>query len=41
VPEDFKDENFRRMLVNAIYWTTRREPAANSPPFAGRADLPK
>jgi type 1 glutamine amidotransferase len=24
VPEDFKDENFRRMLVNAIYWTTRR-----------------
>jgi len=30
VPEDFKDENFRRMLLNAIYWTTRREP------FAGR-----
>ncbi len=28
VPEDFKDENFRRMLVNAIYWTTRREPPA-------------
>ena len=25
VPEDFKDENFRRMLVNAIYWTTRRQ----------------
>ncbi len=27
VPEDFKDENFRRMLMNAIHWTTRREPA--------------
>jgi len=26
VPEDFEDENFRRMLVNAIYWTTRRDP---------------
>ncbi len=26
VPEDFQDENFRRLLVNAIYWTTRREP---------------
>jgi len=26
VPEDFKDENFRRMLVNALYWTARREP---------------
>ena len=25
VPEDFKDGNFRRMLVNAVYWTTRRE----------------
>ena len=25
VPEDFKDENFRRMLVNAIYWTTKRQ----------------
>jgi type 1 glutamine amidotransferase len=24
VPEDFKDENFRRMLLNAVYWTTRR-----------------
>src|SRR5687768_7451662 len=24
VPEDFKNENFRRLLVNAIYWTTRR-----------------
>jgi type 1 glutamine amidotransferase len=26
VPEDFKDENFRRLLVNAIHWTARREP---------------
>lgn len=26
VPEDFKDENFRRMLVNALHWTARREP---------------
>ena len=26
VPEDFKDENFRRLLVNAIFWTTHRDP---------------
>ncbi len=26
VPEDFKDRNFRRLLMNAIYWTTRRSP---------------
>ncbi len=26
VPEDFKDENFRRMVMNAIYWTTQRSP---------------
>lgn len=25
-PADFKDENFRTMLVNAICWTTQREP---------------
>src|SRR5262249_52088852 len=24
-PEDFKDENFGRMLVNAIFWTTKRD----------------
>jgi hypothetical protein len=23
-PEDFKDDNFRRMLVNAVFWTTKR-----------------
>jgi type 1 glutamine amidotransferase len=27
VPEDFKDENFRRLLRNAIFWTAHREPA--------------
>jgi type 1 glutamine amidotransferase len=26
LPEDFRDENFRRLLINAIHWTTRREP---------------
>jgi type 1 glutamine amidotransferase len=26
VPEDFEDENFRRMLVNTIFWTTHRDP---------------
>ncbi|MGF1581846.1 MAG: ThuA domain-containing protein [Gemmataceae bacterium] len=26
VVEDFDDPNFRRMLVNAIFWTTRRTP---------------
>jgi type 1 glutamine amidotransferase len=25
-PDDFKDENFRRLLVNAICWTTHRDP---------------
>lgn len=25
-PDDFKDENFRRLLVNAIFWTTHRDP---------------
>ena len=27
-PEDFKDENFRRLLTNAILWTSRRDPEA-------------
>jgi type 1 glutamine amidotransferase len=26
VPEDFRDEQFRRLLVNAIFWTTQRDP---------------
>ena len=26
VPEDFEDENFRRLLTNAIFWTTHRDP---------------
>jgi type 1 glutamine amidotransferase len=26
VPEDFKDDNFRRLLTNAIFWTTHRDP---------------
>ncbi|MEX2214657.1 MAG: ThuA domain-containing protein [Phycisphaeraceae bacterium] len=25
VPEDFEHEHFRRMLTNAIFWTTKRE----------------
>ena len=25
VQEDFQQESFRRLLVNAIFWTTRRE----------------
>jgi type 1 glutamine amidotransferase len=28
IPEDFRDENFRRLLINAIHWTTRRDPPA-------------
>ncbi|MFL5242825.1 MAG: PVC-type heme-binding CxxCH protein [Gemmataceae bacterium] len=24
-PKDFEDENFRRMLVNALFWTAKRE----------------
>ena len=26
VPDDFRDGNFRRLLLNAIYWAARREP---------------
>lgn len=26
VPEDFEDENFRRLLTNAIFWTAQRDP---------------
>lgn len=26
VPEDFQDENFRRLLANAIFWTAQRDP---------------
>ena len=26
VPEDFKDENFRRLLVNALFWSAQRDP---------------
>lgn len=26
VPDDFKDENFRRLLANAVFWTTQRDP---------------
>jgi type 1 glutamine amidotransferase len=25
VPEDFKDDNFRRLLINALFWTTHRD----------------
>jgi type 1 glutamine amidotransferase len=25
VPEDFQDENFRRLLVNAIFWASQRD----------------
>lgn len=25
-PEDFLDENFRRLLTNAIFWTSKRDP---------------
>lgn len=27
VPEDFRNPDFRRLLLNAVYWTTRRAPA--------------
>jgi type 1 glutamine amidotransferase len=28
IPDDFADDNFRRLLVNAIFWTARREAKA-------------
>lgn len=27
-PETFADENYRRMIANALFWVTKREPAA-------------
>lgn len=27
VPEDFKNENFRRLLVNAVFWAANKPPA--------------
>jgi len=27
VPEDFQDENFRRLLANAVFWAANRSPA--------------
>ncbi len=26
IPEDFENENFKRLLANAIYWTAKRQP---------------
>jgi type 1 glutamine amidotransferase len=26
VPEDFKNEHFRRLLTNAVFWTSQRDP---------------
>lgn len=26
VPEDFKDENFRRLLINAVFWSAQLDP---------------
>ena len=27
VPDDFQNESFQRMIVNAIFWTTERDAA--------------
>lgn len=32
VPEDFKQPSFRRLLLNAIFWTTQRDEAASRRP---------
>jgi type 1 glutamine amidotransferase len=32
IPEDFAQESFRRLLVNSIFWTTRRDEAATRRP---------
>ena len=32
VPEDFENENFRRMIANAILWTGKREPKKTGAP---------
>ncbi len=32
VPADFEDPDFRRLLVNAVFWTTQRDPATMKKP---------
>lgn len=39
VPEDFQDKAFRRMLVNAIYWTTKRAAPKSKPGSANAVTL--
>lgn len=34
-PEDFTQDSFRRLLVNAIFWTTQRDEAALRQPLSG------
>jgi type 1 glutamine amidotransferase len=38
VPEDFRDQNFRRMLMNAIYWCTRTAPTTKRDGRAAAGD---
>ena len=33
-PDDFRNENFRRLVVNAIFWTAKRSVEARSPAAA-------
>ena len=30
-PADFEEPGFRQMLINALYWTTRRQPERRDP----------
>ncbi|MEX0716132.1 MAG: membrane dipeptidase [Planctomycetaceae bacterium] len=39
IPQDFESEHFRRMLLNAVFWTTRRDPEAMAR-GAGTSRLP-
>lgn len=36
VPEDFQDESFRQLLVNAIFWTAQRDPSTAALPKGGK-----
>lgn len=37
--QDFSEESFRRLLVNALFWTTGRTPQTLAPPAGAAADV--
>ncbi|MEX0702154.1 MAG: membrane dipeptidase [Planctomycetales bacterium] len=40
IPQDFESDDFRRMLVNAVFWTARRDPQSMARTNVGRIANP-